>query len=140
MKNITVFLDTNIIIDYLQNREPFSEYANKIIELCADKKIFACVSSQSVTDIFYILRKDYTVEERKNLLLGICNMFNVIGADKTMVINALENEDFSDLEDCIQSECAQIAEAEYIITRNIKDFKSAVIQPVLPEDFLKLIE
>ena len=138
MKNTIVFLDTNIIIDYLQNREPFAEYAAAIFKLCVDKQISAHISAQSVADIFYILRKDYTVDERKTLLLGLCQMFNVVGADKTIVINALTNKEFNDFEDCIQVECAKIAEAEYIITRNIIDFKASVIMPVLPEDFLKL--
>ena len=139
MKNMTIFLDTNIVIDYLQNREPFVNYARSIFELCANGKISASISSQSIADIFYILRKDYTVSERKNMLLNICVIFNVVGADKTIVMNALINEDFNDLEDCIQSECANTANAEYIITRNVEHFKFSAINPILPEDFLKLL-
>ena len=139
MKNITIFLDTNIIIDYFQNREPFSEYADEIFKLCANKEILAYISAQSIADIFYILRKDYTINERKNLLLGLCQIFNIVGANKTIILNALTNDEFNDLEDCIQTECAKVAEAKYIITRNIKDFKSAEIESILPEDFLKLI-
>jgi len=56
-----------------------------------------------------------------------------------MVVNALTNKDFVDFEDCIQAECAKAAEAEYIITRNIIDFKASAIEPVLPEDFLKIM-
>ena len=140
MKNITIFLDTNVVIDYLQEREPFVKYARGIFELCANRKISASISSQSITDIFYILRKDYTVSERKDMLWDICVMVNIVGANKTMVINALMNESFDDLEDCFQSECAKIINAEYIITRNVKDFSASAIKPVLPEDFLKLIE
>jgi len=140
MKNTVIFLDTNIVIDYLQNREPFVKYARSIFELCANGKISASISSQSITDIFYILRKDFTVSERKDMLLDICIMIDVVGADKTMVVNALMNEKFDDLEDCIQAECAKAAGADYIITRNIKDFASSSIKPILPEDFLKLTE
>ena len=140
MKNITIFLDTNIVIDYFQSREPFVRYARSIFELCANGKLSAGISSQSVADIFYILRKDYTVSKRKSMLLDICKMFDVVGADKTIVMNALMNEDFSDFEDCIQSECANIINAEYIITRNVEHFKFSKINPILPEDFLKLLE
>ena len=140
MKNITIFLDTNVVIDYLQKREPFAKYATNIFDLCADKKVSVSISSQSVADIFYILRKDYTVSERKYMLRGICKMIGIVGADKKMVINALMNENFDDLEDCIQAECAKAAGAKYIITRNINDFTSSVIEPILPEDFLKLTE
>jgi len=140
MKNITIFLDTNVILDYLQSREPFTEYANSIFKLCADKKIVASISAQSIADIFFILRKDYTVYERKNMLLFICGICDVIGANKTMITNALTNENFNDLEDCIQTECAKIAGVDYIITRNIKDFTASRIEPILPEDFLKVIE
>jgi predicted nucleic acid-binding protein len=137
MKSTTVFLDTNIIIDYLQERKPFFNAVNEIVKLCAEKKISAFISAQSIADIFYIFRKDYTVSERKELLLGLCNIFNVAEVNREMIVNALKNENFSDFEDCIQSECAKIAQAEYIITRNAEDFKSSEIQPVLPEDFLK---
>jgi len=140
MKNTTVFLDTNIVIDYLQNREPFAEYVNIIFGLCKDKKISAYISAQTISDTFYILRKAYTIDERKMMLLGICKMVGIIGANKTMVVNALTNEDFDDVEDCIQAECAKTAGAEYIITRNIKDFEASEVKPILPEEFLELIK
>ena len=139
MKNIIVFLDTNVIIDYLQGREPFCHAADKIVELCVNRQILVCISAQSIADIFYILRKDYTIFQRKNLLLGICDMFNIVGANKQMVIDSLKNDEFSDLEDCIQSQCAKIAHAEYIITRNIKDFAFSEVTPILPEDFLGIL-
>ena len=74
------------------------------------------------------------------MLLDICLIFNIIGTAKTIIINALTNDDFSDFEDCIQMECAEIAGAEYIVTRNINDFKASVIKPVLPEEFLKFMQ
>ena len=140
MINTVIFLDTNIIIDYLQNREPYSEHADAIFELRVGQKITIFISAQSVNDVFYILRKDYSVSDRKNMLLALCKMVNIIGADKAVIINALVNEDFSDFEDCIQAECAKIAEAEYIVTRNIKDFTGSEVRAVSPEDFLELAD
>jgi len=57
-----------------------------------------------------------------------------------ILIDALNNNDFTDLEDNIQIECAKIINAHYIVTRNIDDFPNSPIPAILPEDFLKLIE
>lgn len=50
------------------------------------------------------------------------------------------NEDFSDFEDCLQEECAVAVSADYIVTRNPKDFVSSRVPAILPNDFLKKLE
>jgi predicted nucleic acid-binding protein len=132
-----VFFDTNIIIDFLEEREPHKEAANRLFKECDDKTITGYISAQSISDIFYILRKDYSIEERKNMLLGVCELMNIAGTDKKQLLAALKNEGFDDLEDCIQTECAKAINADYIITRNIKDFSASPIPVILPEDFFE---
>lgn len=69
---------------------------------------------------------------------NICKIFDVEGIDKTKLLAGLENEDFADFEDCLQMECAKTYGAEYIITRNIFDYKSSEIKAILPKDYLEL--
>ncbi|MDR0517390.1 MAG: PIN domain-containing protein [Fibromonadaceae bacterium] len=134
---MVVLIDTNVLIDFLQNREVNGEYANKIIEMCAKKAISGFMAAHSISNSFYILRKDYSVKERKEMLLGLCNIIDIVDIDKQKVITSLLNEDFSDFEDCLQMECAKRINADYIITRDLPDFFNSSIKAILPMDFVK---
>ena len=72
--------------------------------------------------MFYVLRKDYSIEERRKVLFNICLIFDVEGIDKAKLLAGLQNENFSDFEDCLQMECAKAYGAEYIVTRNVDDY------------------
>lgn len=96
-----------------------------------------CVAAHSISNMFFILRKTYNIKERREILLSICEIFDIIGIDKTKLIIGLENEDFSDFEDCLQMECARDYGAKYIVTRNIADYEKSEIKAISPSDFLK---
>jgi predicted nucleic-acid-binding protein len=131
-----ILIDTNVLLDYLLMREPFQEDANKIVKLCADKKVKGCIAAHSIADIFYILRKDYDISERRKMLIHICKIFDIEAIDKIKLCQALDNEEFSDFEDCLQAECAESYGANYIITRNLRDFSNSDIPAVMPSTFL----
>lgn len=132
-----VFIDTNILIDFLAKREPCYETVETILSMCADKKIDGYISAHSILDTLYILRK-LPLEYRRKKILDLCKIVGVVGDDSEKIINALNNLDFSDIEDCVQFECALFVGADYIITRNIKDFTSSTVKPITPEDFLNM--
>lgn len=135
-----VLIDTNIVLDILEKRLPFYESSNDVLSLCASKKIKGCIALHSISNIFYILRKRYSVEDRRRLLLGILNFLQIANASHENVRNALERNDFPDFEDCLQDECASQNHADYIITRNIDDFFNSNIPAITPSDFLKRID
>jgi len=110
------------------------------LRLCFQQDCKGYIATHSITNIFYILRKQFSVSDRKKMLLDLCGFIDVVGIQKEQIIAALNNDDFTDLEDRIQFECAQIINAHYIITRNIADFPNSSIPVILPEDFLKIIE
>jgi len=132
-----VLIDTNVVLDILEKREPFYESSNDVLFLCATKKIKRCIALHSVSNVFYILRKNYSAENRRRLLLGILKFLNVANASHEHVRHALERNDFPDFEDCLQDECAMQNHADYIITRNTDDFKSSNVPAVTPADFLR---
>jgi predicted nucleic acid-binding protein len=70
------------------------------------------------------------------MLIKLCEFIEVAGIQKKQVIDALVNEDFDDLEDRLQVECARMVNADYIVTRDITDFSASPIPAILPEDFL----
>lgn len=134
-----ILIDTNILLDYLLTREPFYVDASNIVSICVDGKVKGCIAAHSISNMFFILRKDYNVKERREILINLCSIFDIEGIDKGKLISGLQNEDFSDFEDCLQMECAKVYGAEYIITRNIDDYKASEIKAILPKDYLELV-
>lgn len=135
---MVVLIDTNIIVDFLTEREPFARDAVQVINLCYQKKVKGYLAAHTVSNLFYILRKDFSVPQRKEILSSLCRIFEISGIDKEKIITALSNNSFSDFEDCLQMECAAEVSADYIITRNISDFIHSTISVLEPKDFLKI--
>lgn len=140
MKNITVLVDTNIFIDVLQDRIPFTDNSQAVIGLVTQKKIKGAVAAHSITNLWYILRKTHSDEERRNYILSLFELFDVVSIDKNRLVAALEKSDFKDFEDCLQDECAYAINADYIITRNAKDFESSIVKALTPEAFLESVK
>ena len=135
-----ILVDTNVILDYLLEREPFAGAARKIVLACKEKRVNGCIAAHSVSNMFFILRKEFSVEERKAILKDICTLFTVEGIDKYKLMSALDNMDFKDFEDCLQMECAKSFQAHYIVTRNIDDYKSSPISCITSEGLCDIME
>ncbi len=134
-----VLIDTNVLLDYLLAREPFFDSSKKIMEACGKEKISACIAAHSVPNMFYIMRKAFTQQERRELLIGICQLFDVEGIDKFKIIAALQKDNFDDFEDCLQSECASSYRADYIVTRNLDDFSESIVPAIDPQEFCTML-
>ena len=129
MKNITLLIDANVLLNYLLNRPPECVYAKEILDFCRRKKINGYMAFHTVSIIWYALRKK-AVQERRSLLLDLCELVKVTGASHEDVISAKKNDIFVDFEDCLQEKCAKKVNAEYIVTENIKDFAQSSIPAV----------
>ena len=132
-----ILIDTNVLADVLLGRDPYYDIAYSILTLCADKKVYGYMAAHSIPNLFYILRKFMTEEERRQELKDICQIVKVEGIDSFKIISALDNVDFADFEDCLQEECAVAVSADYIVTRNVKDFVASRIPVILPDQFLE---
>jgi predicted nucleic-acid-binding protein len=137
MHDMVILIDTNILLDFLQQREPFRINAVRIIQKNIDKEIAGYIAAHSITNAFYILQKDYSADERKAMLLDLCRTLTVIGIDYEKLIRSLMDDNFDDIEDYLQAECAVSIGADYIVTRNMDDFTNSPIPAILPEDFLE---
>lgn len=133
-----ILIDTNVLLDYLLTREPFYVDAKKVILKCTEGEVKGCIAAHSIPNMFFILRKDYDAKDRREILCSLCKIFEIEGIDKAKLVSGLENEDFSDFEDCLQMECAKAYGAEYIVTRNVSDYVISEVTAILPEDYLKL--
>ena len=134
---MVILIDTNVILDHLATRQPFVDTADEILRFCFEQKCNGYIAAHSVTNIFYILRRQFSANERKKMLIDLCGFIEVAGIQKKQIIDALVNEDFDDLEDRLQVECAWMVKADFIVTRNISDFSASPIPAILPEDFLQ---
>jgi predicted nucleic acid-binding protein len=139
MKNMVILIDTNVILDFLSVREPYFKQSKAVIRLCAEDRVNGYMAFHSLPNVYYILRRNYDDKQRREMLRKICSVLQVTGASHERVCNAVDREDFSDFEDCLQDECAKEVKADYIVTRNVKDFQHAEVQAVTPEEFLGII-
>ncbi|MBQ7515813.1 MAG: PIN domain-containing protein [Schwartzia sp.] len=130
-----ILIDTNVFLDFILKREPFFRQALSMIDLCRKQIVQGAISAQSAADIYYILRKHYSVEQRKRILLDICQFMDVVSIGKEQLVFALRDTGFPDFEDCLQAEGAGVWGADYIITRNGKHFVHSKIPVITPEEF-----
>ena len=139
MQNMVVLIDTNILLNYLTNREDdYLEQSIKIVEMCAMGECTGYIAFHTLSTLWYVLRKRSNKERRENLR-DICEIFTVASASQDEILNAIDNDSFFDFEDCLQDKCAKEVGANYIITCNTKDFENSEIPAVNPKEFLKLI-
>ena len=135
---MVILIDTNILIDAAAQRVPFCESSNSVLALCAGQEVTGFVSSRSFCDIFYILRKEMNTGERKLLIKSLRGFLHTVIITNPIIDRALDNDDITDFEDAIQYACAESIDADYIITRNIKDFGNSNIKAITPDEFLKV--
>lgn len=137
---MVILIDTNVLLDVLQDRKPFLQESGEVIRLCGHRSVKGYMAPHSVSNIFFIMRKNCSAEQRRLLLKGLLKVIRVGGIEHESVVEALEREGFSDFEDCLQDECAKGIGADYIITRNVKDFERSKVPAITPEQFLEIME
>ena len=139
MKSISVLFDTNVIIDFLERRGIFADASERLFTLCAEGGIKGFIAAQSVSDIFYILRKDYTVAQRRKLLRSVCAILEIADVGKRHILPALSDDTFPDLEDSILARCAEDYGVDFVASRNTEDFATSRIPAVTPSELLKRV-
>lgn len=133
---MVLLIDTNVLIDNIMARSEFYESADKIFDFCSMDENEGYVAFHSLPNIWYVLRKKDDTERRR-MLKDICTILTVTGASHESVIEAIDKADFKDFEDCLQDKCAMEVNADYIVTRNVKDFATSSIKAITPVDFCK---
>jgi predicted nucleic acid-binding protein len=131
-----IVVDTNIILDQLLDRED-ADSAEQIMEMSEKGEIEGFFNASSATDIYFILKKPLGHSRAKELLNILLTVLDVIDIRKTDLQRAMEL-DFTDYEDALAAACAKKVKADYIVTRNGKDFKGSAVPAVSPADFLKM--
>lgn len=134
-----ILVDTCVILDGLQKREPFWKGAEELFLLAASEKIDGRITAKSVTDIYYHMRKLIRNKEKaKKQLYALLELFQIEDTLAEDCRNAMIG-DYTDFEDGVLIETAKRTKAACIVTRNLRDFETAGVQVVTPEDLLFLM-
>ena len=133
-----VLVDTNVILDVLCDRPNFVEASAMVMKYCEIKKIEGYVSALSFPNIVYIMRKELTKEKIKEIIDTLSLVFTVVDL-KAEDLKKASNLPFDDFEDALQFVCASGVKAQYIVTRNIRDFQNSKIPAIPPSELLRRI-
>ena len=135
-----IFLDTNIVIDFLADRKPFSLHAAKLFNFSLSGKAKIYISAVSYNNIYYILRQSLSGSETIKLLNELSEMTEITDVTESIIMKSLKS-DFKDFEDAIQYNCAlTLTKVDFIVTRDTKDFKKSSLSVMTPEEAVSLFE
>ncbi|WP_395043802.1 type II toxin-antitoxin system VapC family toxin [Flavobacterium sp.] len=136
----SALIDTDVILDFFFDREPFSENAAQILSLCERKLIVGYITPVILSNVYYLLSQKGKQEKVIEKLKSLISFLEILSTDKNSILTAL-NSDFKDFEDALQNYSAeQNGTINHIITRNTKDYKKSKLGIITPEDFLKTIK
>lgn len=132
-----ILLDTDVILDFFFDRNPFSEHSAKVLSLCESNEISGFITPVILSNLYYLLRQTSTHAKVIDKLSQLISITEVLVIDRTSIIQAL-NSSFKDFEDALQNYSAESCGfINLIITRNLKDFKNSSLSVMTPENYLK---
>jgi len=134
-----VFLDTNVIIDFLTRRSPFEIESMKLFEYSSRKRLKIHISSLTISDIYYIISRLENKNIARENIKTLLQLVEILPVGKKIIEKSVLS-DFKDVEDGIQNFCAKEANLKIIITRDTKDYIESDLSIMTPIEFLAEFE
>ena len=136
-------LDTNVIVDVLQRREPWFSDGAVIFRAIANKQVPGCLTARQIADLYYFSGKQFKGEENVDAgarqvvgkLLAIFEMIDTLGIDCQNALG-INNGDY---EDAILTESAVRAGVDCIVTRNPAHYRETTVRVYAPDEFVSVI-
>lgn len=136
-------LDTNVVVDVLQRREPWFQDGAVIFRAIANKQVTGCLTAKQIADLHFFSRKQFKGEENVDTkarqvvgkILSLFELIDTLGIDCQNALG-INNGDY---EDAILIESAARAGVEYIVTRNPEHYKTSSVQVYSPAEFVRFI-
>ena len=132
-----IFIDSDIILDVATGRMPFVDQSKTALALIENGYALGVISSNSITNIYYVLRKISTNDKARSFIKIILKYISVITVDHGSILTALDSK-FMDFEDGVQNYCAIKNQCDLILTRNITDYTYSEILVLEPNEFIAL--
>lgn len=131
-----LFLDTDVLLDHLADRQPFAEHAHRLLALAELDQVETCASALTFSHLHYLLRKGRTRNETRELLAKLNRLVKIVAVTEVEIQAALASN-FADFEDAIQHFAAKSAGGvTAIITRNGSDYAASQLPVRTPDDYL----
>jgi len=138
-KMMNVFLDTNVVLDFILNREGFAKEAAILFDLGEREKIELSLSSLSINNIDYVVSKIASKKKSREIIIKLLSLVTILPVERSTIEKAATC-DFKDFEDAIQNYCAKEAGLMHIFTRNVKDYKESDLSIQSPKEFLAILD
>lgn len=130
------FIDLNILLDVLAQREPYAIASSQVWSVAETGQVHAMVSADSFSTLYYLLRRYSDAKTAKRGLSLVLDVFHVIALDEKMIRQSLQST-VKDFEDAVQYLCALHGPADCLVTRDIRHYRKAEIPVMKPEEFLR---
>ncbi|MCL5612097.1 MAG: PIN domain-containing protein [Chloroflexi bacterium] len=135
---IKALFDLNVILDVLQQSEPYYETSAQLLAHAETGRMRGFIAPHSLTMLFYLVEKDQSSAHAKVAITSLLQILEVATIDQSTIEQALSLP-YRDFEDAVQIMAAVQCKAEYLVTRNVKDFQPAPLSVIQPGELLALI-
>ncbi|MCP4575764.1 MAG: PIN domain-containing protein [Deltaproteobacteria bacterium] len=133
-----ILFDTNIVLDVLLDREPFSDLATRLLSRAEKKELKGFLGATTVTTIYYLASKVGGKKKAEREINKLLSIFQIAPVNQSILVGAIKTK-FTDFEDAVLHEAAKQIGAQGIVTRNPKDFKNATLSIYSPEELYKIL-
>jgi predicted nucleic acid-binding protein len=136
---LRVLLDTNVVLDVLLNREPYVSASSDVLSRVETGELIGCVCATTVTTIHYLATRAVGAKRALGEVRKILSLFEIAPVSRTVLEGALDS-DFADYEDAVLHEAARQVNAQGIVTRNSRHFKTAALPVYTPEELTRALD
>jgi predicted nucleic acid-binding protein len=134
-----VLIDLNVILDTLLEREPFYADSAQAMALVETNKVEGVVAAHSLTTLFYLVSRQLSTARARTILTDLLQVVRVAGVGQATIERSLQLP-YRDFEDAVQMAAAMGAGAQFVVTRNIKDFKAGPLPTIQPVELVALLK
>ena len=135
---MVLLIDTNVILDVLINRPEFVKDSSMIWKLCETEQARGYISTLTYANMMYVMRKQMTPDQIAEIFRKLSLIFEFADFSPAVLERAVTMK-WKEFEDAVQSATAEAIHADYIITRNLKDFKQSRVMAFTPSELLARI-
>jgi len=135
---LKILLDTNIVLDVLMDRMPFSDTAVELFSKVEAGAIIGYLCGTTITTVYYLASKILGAARAQEEIKKLLSLFEVAPVNRLVLESALV-VDFHDFEDAVIHEAACHVGADAIITRNLKDFKKSRISVYTSDELVRIL-
>ncbi len=135
---LKIVIDINVVLDTLQRREPYYSTSAGVLAAAETGAIQGCLAAHTITTLYYLIAKDLSSRQAKSILTDLMQFLSIVPIDQATIEQAL-NLPIEDFEDAVQVISAIRTGAQFLVTRNVRDYKDVSLPVIQPAELLALL-